>query len=451
MHTVELVRQGLNPSSGDRGHPPHHVRRARQHRPPGGRARSAATSRTSSSRSVVPRNVRLSECPSFGKPILLYDIKSKGCESYLALGHEILRARPGPDATGGRPDDGSFDADPAPSDRSSEARAAAGALRADSPGLRAGAGRRSRAATGIVRLPVEPIQRDPSQPRKTFDEAKLRELAESIQDPGVIQPVLVRQRRRRTTASSPGSAAGGRRSWPDSRRSPRSSARSPTAEAFELALVENLQRADLNPIEEAEGYRRLVEEFGLTQEQVSERVGKDRSTVANALRLLPLPEEVKELLADGALDMGHARALLGMPPAPELVDRRAHRSASSSRSARPSGWSARPGIADRRPREGRTGSTAARARGGGAAAPSGDEGAARGSRRKGDARDRLLLVRGPGAYSRAAAAVSRGAQGTRAPLVARASSRASLPGHGTRKPDDFGAEAGGGERGGSRW
>ncbi len=110
------------------------------------------------------------------------------------------------------------------------------------------------------------------------------------------------------------------------RRSSRASTRSPTvvrdvtaAEAFELALVENLQRTDLNPLEEAEGYRRLVEEFGLTQEQVGERVGRDRTSVANALRLLQLPEAVKELLAAGALGMGHARALLGMGAGPELV------------------------------------------------------------------------------------------------------------------------------------
>jgi len=91
------------------------------------------------------------------------------------------------------------------------------------------------------------------------------------------------------------------------------------AEAFELALVENLQRADLNPIEEAEGYRRLMEEHRLTQEMVSQRVGKDRSTVANALRLLGLPDEVKSLLAEGALDMGHARALLGAPRTSTMV------------------------------------------------------------------------------------------------------------------------------------
>ena len=88
------------------------------------------------------------------------------------------------------------------------------------------------------------------------------------------------------------------------------------AEAFELALVENLQRTDLNPLEEAEGYRRLIQEFGLTQDQVGERVGRDRTSVANALRLLQLPDGVKDLLASGALGMGHARALLGMGSGP---------------------------------------------------------------------------------------------------------------------------------------
>ena len=91
------------------------------------------------------------------------------------------------------------------------------------------------------------------------------------------------------------------------------------AEAYELALVENIQRADLNPLEEAEAYRRLVEERKLTQEQVADRVGKDRSSVANSLRLLHLPNEVKQLVAEGDLDMGHARAILGLGSSKEMV------------------------------------------------------------------------------------------------------------------------------------
>jgi len=173
-------------------------------------------------------------------------------------------------------------------------------------------------STGIVRIPVERIQRDPAQPRKTFDEAKLRELAESIKTQGVIQPVLVRR------DGADYRLIAGERRWRAAQLAglhevPAVVRDVSAAEAFELALVENLQRTDLNPLEEAEGYRRLIQEFGLTQEQVGERVGRDRASVANALRLLQLPDGVKELLASGALGMGHARALLGMGTGPELV------------------------------------------------------------------------------------------------------------------------------------
>jgi ParB family transcriptional regulator, chromosome partitioning protein len=173
-------------------------------------------------------------------------------------------------------------------------------------------------STGVVRLPVEHIARDPTQPRKTFDEAKLRELAESIRTQGIIQPVLVRR-----------DGAGyrliaGERRWRAAQLAglhevPAVVRDVTPAEAFELALVENLQRTDLNPLEEADGYRRLIQEFGLTQDQVGERVGRDRTSIANALRLLQLPDGVKELLASGALGMGHARALLGMGSEAELV------------------------------------------------------------------------------------------------------------------------------------
>lgn len=172
----------------------------------------------------------------------------------------------------------------------------------------------------ILRLAIEDIHRDPTQPRKAFDEAKLKELAESIQAQGLIQPVLVRR-----DPSSGYVLIAGERRWRAAQLAglqeiPALVRDVTPAEAFELALVENLQRTDLNPIEEAEGYRRLVDEFHLTQEQVSQRVGKDRSTIANALRLLALPEEVKAMLGDGTLSMGHARALLGLPRIPEMVE-----------------------------------------------------------------------------------------------------------------------------------
>jgi ParB family chromosome partitioning protein len=171
----------------------------------------------------------------------------------------------------------------------------------------------------VLRLPIESIQREAGQPRKNFDEARLRELADSIRTQGILQPVLVRKDGARYRLIA------GERRWRAAQLAgladiPALVREATDAEAFELALVENLQRADLNPIEEADGYKRLMDEFKLTQEQVSQKVGKDRSTVANALRLLALPDEVKVMVAEGAINMGHARALLGLPRVPELVE-----------------------------------------------------------------------------------------------------------------------------------
>ena len=170
---------------------------------------------------------------------------------------------------------------------------------------------------GVLKLPIESIHRDKDQPRRYFDEDKLKELTESIKVQGLLQPILVRK------DGDGYRLIAGERRWRASQAAglkevPAIVKDVTEVQAFELALVENLQRADLNPIEEAEGYKRLVEEFKLTQEQVSQRVGKERSTVANALRLLALPGDVKEMVADGSLSMGHARALLGVPRLPEL-------------------------------------------------------------------------------------------------------------------------------------
>ncbi len=170
----------------------------------------------------------------------------------------------------------------------------------------------------VLRLPIESICRGSNQPRKVFDEEKLHGLAESIRARGVIQPVLVRK-----DGTSYQLIAGERR-WRAAQLAglhevPAIVRGASDGEALELALIENLQRADLNPVEEAEGYRRLMQEFSLTQEQVSQRVGKDRSSVANALRLLGLPAEVKVMLASGALSMGHARALLGLAEPAQIV------------------------------------------------------------------------------------------------------------------------------------
>ncbi|MFL5301963.1 MAG: ParB/RepB/Spo0J family partition protein [Anaeromyxobacteraceae bacterium] len=167
------------------------------------------------------------------------------------------------------------------------------------------------AGRALLSLPVEAIDRSPEQPRKRFDEARLEELAASIREHGIVEPILVRKvgARYRIVA--------GERRWRAAQRAglsevPALVREATDRQAFEIALVENVQRADLNAIEEAEAYQALVDEHGLTQEGVAERVGKERSTVANALRLLKLPEDVRDGVRDGRLEMGHARALLGL-------------------------------------------------------------------------------------------------------------------------------------------
>ncbi|HKC60058.1 MAG TPA: ParB/RepB/Spo0J family partition protein [Myxococcales bacterium] len=164
---------------------------------------------------------------------------------------------------------------------------------------------------GVVMLGIEEIQPDRGQPRRYFDEQHILELAESIRAKGVLQPLLVRR-------EGEGYAlVAGERRW---RAAQRAGLRElpciirdvSEPEAFELALIENIQREDLNAIEEAEAYQRLIEYHGLTQEELAQRVGKDRSTVANALRLLRLPEPIKLAMSSGALTMGHARALLAL-------------------------------------------------------------------------------------------------------------------------------------------
>jgi ParB family chromosome partitioning protein len=172
--------------------------------------------------------------------------------------------------------------------------------------------------SGLTRLPIDQIHADRANPRKDFDEAALEELAVSLKNQGVLQPVLVRRDGRGYRLIA------GERRWRAAQRAgltelPAIVREATDAEAYELALVENIQRADLNPLEEGEAFRRLIEERKLTQEQAADRVGKDRSTVANALRLLSLPNEVKQLLIEGDLDMGHARAIVGLSKPSEMV------------------------------------------------------------------------------------------------------------------------------------
>ena len=161
-------------------------------------------------------------------------------------------------------------------------------------------------------LPLHRIEPNPDQPRKDFDEEELQELAESISVHGLIQPLTVRE-----TAPGYYQINAGERRWRASRLANLSEVPAVVMEAddckaMELALIENLQRSDLNCVEEALGYQTLVSGFGLTQEECATQVGKSRPAVANALRLLNLPDKVLQMLRNGALTAGHARAVLSL-------------------------------------------------------------------------------------------------------------------------------------------
>ena len=169
-------------------------------------------------------------------------------------------------------------------------------------------------------IPVAQITRNPFQPRREFKTEDLAELQESLKASGLLQPITVRRR--------PGKdgfelIAGERRlraaralGW---REIPAIIKEIDDRTLLTLALIENLQRTDLNPIEEGEGYRQLAQDFALTQQQIADTVGKDRTTIANVLRLLQLPEVVRELLQEGHLSMGHAKVLLGLDEEVKIV------------------------------------------------------------------------------------------------------------------------------------
>ena len=169
-------------------------------------------------------------------------------------------------------------------------------------------------------LPVYKVEPNPDQPRQDFDEEELQALADSIAVHGVIQPLTVRE-----TGTGYYQIIAGERRWRAARLAnlsdiPAVIVEADDKKAMELALIENLQRQDLNPVEEALGYRSLIDEYGLTQEDAAVRVGKSRPAVANALRLLGLCPEVLELLRSGQLTAGHARAILTLKEAKQQQD-----------------------------------------------------------------------------------------------------------------------------------
>ncbi len=168
---------------------------------------------------------------------------------------------------------------------------------------------------GSVSLPISQVEPGLNQPRKRFDEDALADLAESIRVHGIIQPLTVRR-----LASGYYQIIAGERRWRAAKDAGLTEVPAVIIEAddrkvMEIGLIENLQREDLNPAEEARGYQALIQEYGLTQEEVAERMGKSRPAIANMLRLLALPEDVMKLMEEGSLSAGHARAILGAPTA----------------------------------------------------------------------------------------------------------------------------------------
>lgn len=174
------------------------------------------------------------------------------------------------------------------------------------------------APPGIRMMPVGALTPQPGQPRRIFDDAALEELAQSIAARGVLQPIVVRPHGRNFEIVA------GERRWRAAQKArlhevPVIVKELSDADTFEIALLENIQRQDLNAVEEADAYKRLIGEFGHTQDALAKLVHKSRSHIANLLRLLDLPASVQTLLAEGKIDMGHARALIGAPDVEQLA------------------------------------------------------------------------------------------------------------------------------------
>ncbi|UCH44105.1 MAG: ParB/RepB/Spo0J family partition protein [Nitrospiraceae bacterium] len=175
-------------------------------------------------------------------------------------------------------------------------------------------------ATEVLQLDIKSIIANEYQPRRVFKDNALNELVASIKEKGVIQPIIVRK-----TGDHSYQLIAGERRWRATRTAglstiPAIVKDAAPAEALELALIENIQREDLNPIETAEAFQRLLQDFNLTHDSLSRKVGKDRATVSNYLRILKLPSEVKGWLAEGSLSIGHAKALLQIENRKALID-----------------------------------------------------------------------------------------------------------------------------------
>jgi ParB family transcriptional regulator, chromosome partitioning protein len=221
---------------------------------------------------------------------------------------------------------------------------------------------------GVREVPTARIAPNPFQPRHEFAPEQLAELEESIRKNGLLQPLVVRPRRDETPEGADWELIAGERRWRAVRRLGWGQVPVIVREIDDramlvLAIVENVQRAELSPLEEAAGYRQLIDEFGYTQAEVAESVGRERSTIANLLRLLALPASVQRMMQQGELSMGHARALLGLDEERVIAD--------LARQAAQGGLSVR--AVEERVRQARAGGTSADARPASAAPVAGDD------------------------------------------------------------------------------
>ena len=261
-------------------------------------------------KTVIPRNVRMSEAPSHGKPALLYDINCSGSRAYASLATRSAKAST-PNRCG-RHAGSLINSKENKMVSAPKLGKGLSALMADDYSEHS----LGDAATGkgLKEIPLDLLCSGQYQPRRHFDERYLQELADSISKNGIMQPLVVRPIEGQEQAKY--EIIAGERRWRAAKIAglysvPAIIREIDNKQALELALIENVQRQDLTPLEEGEGYQRLMDEFGYTQEELSTTVGKSRSHIANLLRLLHLPAEVKEMISRGDLSMGHARALVG--------------------------------------------------------------------------------------------------------------------------------------------
>ena len=244
-------------------------------------------------KTIIQRNVRLSEAPSYGESIINYDAGSKGASNYLSLAQEIIKAK----AT----------------KKQALGRGLSALLKDPDNDIKTATDKGADKVVGnIVELDLNAVEVNPFQPRSSFNEDALKELASSIRELGVIQPITVRK-----ISFGKYQLVSGERRFRASKivgleTIPAYIRIANDQESLEMALVENIQREDLDPIEIALSYQRLIEEINLTQEQMSDRVGKNRSTIANYLRLLKLDPIIQTGMRDGFLSMGHGRALINI-------------------------------------------------------------------------------------------------------------------------------------------